>query len=164
MELKRINFESEIIELVGRSGKIYKPKELSAGRMGAWEQAWLKAQFNMNPTELFKGLFTIIEALKKNDVFTASTVAYKLAEGTGRISDGKTHYFLELFACFFVTDDEDISTLNESMIKEKVADLCDYSADDLFILAGGLMPAFINAYNENKENISENQNSLKSKE
>ena len=164
MELKRINFESDIIELVGRSGKVYKPKELSAGRMVAWEQAWLKAQFNMTPTEQFKSLISVRESLKKTDCYTASVIIDKTLEGSARITDGKTHYMLELFACFFVTDDEDISTLNESMVKEKVADLCDYSADDLFILAGGLMPAFINAYNENKENISENQNNLKSKE
>ena len=168
MEIKRIdfspeNFNLDKLELTGKSGKVYKSQTLTAGRFPFWEKAWLKAQYNMNTQETFKTCLACIDALKKNDVFTCSTNLYKLVEGVARISDGKHHYMLELMCCFFNADDEDITTLNETMLNAKMDDLAVYDASDLFLLAGLLTPGIINDYEESKKAISENQSRLSGK-
>ena len=149
------------LELIGISGKVYKPTMLSAGRLATWEKAWLKAQYNMNPSIIFSTALQAIEALKKNNVFDCSVALYKITEGVARIADGKPHYMLELMCCFLNYEGENLSKLDDTDIQEKINDLSEYSADDLFILAGLWMPAFITDYEESKKAISEKHETLK---
>jgi len=160
--IKRIDFdkftkENRPIEVVGESGKIYKLTKMSAGRMSAWEQAWAKAEFNMTPAECFKALFSVREALSKNDVYKASIMTDRVLTGMARIADGKPHHWLEIFSIFFCADGEDVGELTEETTREKCHDLRHYDAEDLFILAGSLMPGFMNDYEESKKIFSENQ-------
>lgn len=167
MEAKRIKGLAEgkidvsALELIGKSGKHYKATMLTAGRLATWEKAWLKAQYNMNPSIVFSIALQAIEALKKNNVFDCSVALYKITEGVARIADGKPHYMLELMSCFLNYEGEDLSKLDENDIQEKINDLSEYSADDLFMLAGLWMPAFIIDYEESKKAISEKQEVLK---
>lgn len=149
------------LTLEGLSGRKYRPATLTAGRVPAWEKAWLKAQYGMNPQEVFRTMLNVAEALKRNNIYDASVRVHHLLEGVARIADGKPHWMLELFCCFFNYEGEDITKLDEAMIQEKYEDLKHYDSSDLFLLAGMLMPSFLKDYSENKKTISENLESLK---
>jgi hypothetical protein len=155
--------EKDITNLIleGLSGKKYYPATMTAGRLPAWEKAWLKAQWGMNPQEIFRAVLNVAEALKRNNVYDASVRIHALLEGAARVADGKPHWMIELFCCFFNAEGEDIAKLDEEMIKVKYDDLKHYSVDDLFILAGMLIPSFLNDYSENKKTISDNLETLK---
>jgi hypothetical protein len=149
------------LTLEGLSGRLYKPATLTAGRIPAWEKAWLRAQWGMNPQEIFRTLLNVAEHLKRNNIYDASVKCHALLEGIARITDEKPHWMLELFCCFFNYEGEDITKLDEAMIKEKYEDLKHYDSSDLFLLAGMLMPSFLKDYSENKKTISDNLKELK---
>lgn len=162
MTTKRIDFEAEDfdvdkLELIGRSGKVYKYGVLSAGRFATWEKAWLAAEYNMNPHEVFKTVLDAINALKKTDAYSASVVLSKAIEGVARIADEMPHHNFVLFCCYFNTESEDVSKLSTELVKEKIDDLSDYAAQDLFLLAGLLTPGLISDYQKSIQSSLEQQ-------
>lgn len=163
--IKRIDFNDpdfnfEKLELIGKSGKVYKNHSIAAGRMAAWEKAWLSAQFNMNPAMIFKTAHDVQGHLKANDVYNASVKNYLLLEGGGRIIDGRPHYQFELLAIMYSCEGEDITTITDTQIKEKIEDLSHYEASDLFIVASGRMLAFTKDYEESYRATLERLNAL----
>lgn len=142
------------IVLIGESGKHYRPTmKLAAGRLCEWECAWFKAKHGMAAQDSFKSWLEVKEWLKKGDVYEAGIIVGKEIDITARIADKKPNPILELVMYFLNTPDEDISYIDEEIVKEKLHDLRYYDSDALFILAGTLIPALPRDYIENKVDI-----------
>ena len=142
------------ISLIGESGKVYRPTmKLAAGRLCEWEAAWYKAKHGMAAQDGFKSWIEVKEWLKKGDMYEAGQIVGKEVDVTARIADRKPNPILELVMFFLNSPDEDISDIDEELIKAKLHDLRHYDSDGLFILAGTLIPALPRDYIENKVDI-----------
>lgn len=153
MEVKHIEPGNPGKTLEGISGKVYKEIELTAGRFPKWQQAWARAMFNMNPLEMFRQNMHIKTCLSKNDVYNASVAVEKFLNGSAALADEQAHHWMEIIALFYVSDDEDIATISDELIKSKALDLGQYSQKDLFCLAVTLIPDWLAAYEESRKAI-----------
>lgn len=157
IDLVKNTIDFGAIILTGESGKTYRPTmKLTAGRLSGWEEAWFKAKHGMAAQDIFKTLLDIRGWLKTPggaDCHEISQIVGKEIDVTARIADRKPNPILELVMFFLNTADEDVSSIDEELIKEKLHDLRYYDSDGLFILAGTLIPALPRDYIENKVDI-----------
>lgn len=163
MSAKRIDFEAEgfsfdTLELIGKDGTVYKADPIiTAGRFCAFEKAWAAAQFNMSPALLFKTAHDTQKLMQQNNFYDASVKNYMLCEGAGRIVDGNPIYHFELLAILYVAKDEDTSYIDDKIIREKMANLGHYAAQDLFFCVTGAIIPYLKDYEESFQATLQNQ-------
>lgn len=95
-----------------------------------------------------KTIGQVVNALKKNDVFTASVHAYNATAALERISEKVPHPLLLTLTLFVRPEGSDLSEWNEA---EAISWLQDFNAEgysvtDLFILADSCRSAFVSNF------------------
>lgn len=103
-----------------------------------------------------KTIGQVVNALKKNDVYTAAVHAYNATAAVERISEQMPHPLLLTLTLFVRPEGSDLSKWNES---EAISWLEDFNAEgysvtDLFILADSCRSAFVSNFLRSSPDIS----------
>lgn len=155
MELKRIDFASDVIPANGKQYKIL--KELPIIRLKELERMEVEFFYGFDMQGMFNKLKEAFEELNKNKIANASVKVHNLMKGIADRVDKREPVMFRICSLFLCTDDEDITVWSEELASQKVADWAKegYAASDFFSLVASFLPGFLAAYEETTQDSSE---------
>lgn len=141
-----IDFEKRIIK--GKSGKIYKilPEKLSSGRAAEFEIRSALLGFNTDFETIFKKIRKAKNVLSGSTSFGGIIEAHneleQIEQGLLKFQENKRPAVIEFVSLFCLLDNEDTSTHDEDIIRNKYDDWSNIPIQDFFLLCANVIPSF----------------------
>ncbi len=141
-ELKRLPIGATSFEANGKKFIVHR----SVGFFGwaSLEKLRVEIQSGAGPSDLVKANGKIVGALRKNDVYDASVIAYNATSVAERISSGRPHPLLLMVTLFARPEGSDVRYWNEDTALEWLNDFNEegYDVVDFFVFADVLRENF----------------------
>lgn len=140
-------------------------KSLTLERFEEFEALHVKVGWGLGLRDLFKNLRTAYDYLNKPapQPMDAGVILYNCMNGISENIEKRENPVLRLCALFMVTEDEDLTTIDEDLIQRKIKDwtLEGISANSFFTLAFNLVNNFMPVYNQVSATTSEHLKRVK---
>lgn len=136
------------------NGRTYhKADSISAKRYGWMERENVKLAYGRNPGELFQGYKTAFELLNKMKFAEASVSLFDQMKGIGDIADGREHPAIRITMLFWNYEGEQVGSMSEELMQEKVNDVMEAGIDVGFFFAQAVSnaPGLLAAYREHSQ-------------
>lgn len=132
------------------NGKVYrKDKTLSPSRWADMQRLELETAFGTTMKDHAKAWMDIYKALQaKEGLADAGYIAKNMILGIASLDNNRVHTGLKMCALFINYEGEDVRSINEKQIADKVNDWNEGGIDvmSLFTLALSAIPDFLSAY------------------
>jgi hypothetical protein len=145
-ELKKLDLSKDSFTANGR--EYFFKNTLTIARYEAFEELQIKLGFTHDFKSMYGHLGSIIKLFNDNKDVQAKAMLYNTYSSIGERLDKRTAPALELCCLFIITQDEDITVIDETVMKSKIEDWKKEGFDmmDFFQLALNLLPSYIETW------------------
>ena len=135
-----------VVELCGR--KYHKADSVSAHRYGWMERLNAELAYGRSVEELFHGDKRAFEELNKQQFAQAAVSIHNNMAGLAKIADNVPHAAFKLCMLFWNYEGEQVGTMTDELMREKVDDVMKSGVDHafFFVQAASNVPGFLAAY------------------
>lgn len=150
-ELKRLNPNERVF--VANGNKYFISSELSVARFHEFQILQLEINLNLTLQDVGVKLAEWAKLKNQQRALDADILIWKLIEGVQNVGQ-REHVLLRVCALYMNRENEDLGTISEDMISQKIEDWAEYNVNDFFGRALNSTNGFYANYNAMLQTIS----------